>query len=83
MYHNETFPVKLSKIVYNKFIKLKSVEINFNKFTSINGKTNSIPALTILVEGIKFVLNCSDLEPENLCYTCEDDDSMEVDDITP
>lgn len=38
---NEELPVKLSRLVINKFRHFRHVELNFDKYTSINGKTQS------------------------------------------
>lgn len=40
--HADINPLKLSKIVINKFIHLNYVDLTFEKFTSINGKNKSM-----------------------------------------
>jgi hypothetical protein len=73
-------PIKLRKIVLNKFLRFKYVEIDFRKFESISGKSNSAKALPMLVEGFKFVFDCSETSLEKLQYVDDDEDAMETDD---
>ncbi|CRK95738.1 CLUMA_CG009195, isoform A [Clunio marinus] len=72
----------LSKLNINNFMCLSNIEVDFNhNFTSINGKPGLTKGLSSLIEAIRFVLECSELDFNEICSSTnyqEDNPSVYV-----